>query len=130
MAAGQTFSLEMTIIDREGRVYNDENNAIAKLEFSQGQNLGAGALMLGSEAVAKNGKFTFPSFVVRIKPSTTANITVSFIGMEHYGTPIDFLDNPPVFATTARECIEGEQYTEDLSCIPCPAAFYQYDAQT
>jgi len=30
----------MTIIDREGRVYNDENSAIAKMEFLTGQDLG------------------------------------------------------------------------------------------
>ena len=36
LAAGQTFELDMTIIDREGRVYNDENQAVAKIEFTQG----------------------------------------------------------------------------------------------
>ena len=86
--------------------------------------------MLGAEAVAKSGQFRFPSFVVRIPPKSSANVTVSFQGMEHYGTPIDFLDNPPVFTVEARECIEGEQYTEDLSCLPCPPAFFLYDAPT
>ena len=86
--------------------------------------------MLGAEAVAKSGRFTFPAFVVRIPPKSTANVTVSFQGMEHYGTPIEFLDSPPVFTVTARECIEGEQYTEDLSCLPCPPAFFLYEAPT
>lgn len=84
--------------------------------------------MLGSDAVAKEGKFSFNAFKVRIKPSTSAQITIQFQGLEHYGTAIDFLDDFPVFTVTARECIQGEQYTEDLSCKPCPAAFYLYEA--
>lgn len=64
---------------------------------------------------------------MRIKPSTSANVTITFQGMEHFGTPIDFLDNPPQFKVTARECIEGEQYSEDLSCVRCPSAFFLYE---
>lgn len=30
----------MTIIDREGRVYNDENEAVAKIEFTNPEDLG------------------------------------------------------------------------------------------
>ena len=40
LAAGQTFELDMTIIDREGRVYNDENQAVAKIEFTNPEDLG------------------------------------------------------------------------------------------
>lgn len=50
--------------------------------------------------------------------------------MEHYGTPIEFLDSDPVFNVTARPCDAGEQYTEDLSCKPCPPAFFLYEPQT
>ena len=32
--------------------------------------------MLGSDAVAKNGKFSFNSFKVRIRPSTSAKIKI------------------------------------------------------
>ena len=104
----------MTIIDREGRVYNDENSAIAKIEFTPDQNLGQGSLMLGAEAVAKEGRFVFNSFVVRIEPKSSANVTITFQGMENFGTPISFLDDPPIFNITARECIEGEKYSADL----------------
>ena len=75
--------------------------------------------MLGTDAVAKQGKFVFNSFIVRIKPNTDAKIVLKFQGMEHFGTRIEFLDDPPVFTAKARKCTEGEQYTEDLSCIPC-----------
>ena len=75
--------------------------------------------MLGSDAVAKSGKFVFESFVTRIEPSSSAKIQITFQGMDHFGTPIDFLDTPPEFTMYARPCVEGEQYTEDLSCIPC-----------
>ena len=85
--------------------------------------------MLGSEAVAKEGKFSFNSFKVRIKPSTSAKITFQFVGLDHFGTPIEFLDNFPVFVVSARKCVQGEQYTEELSCEPCPQAFYLYEAQ-
>jgi len=50
--------------------------------------------------------------------------------MEHYGSKIEFLDNPPVFQVKARECIEVEKYAEDLSCQPCPSQFYLFEAQT
>ena len=72
IAAGQEFTLILTILDQEGRVYTDENDAIAKIAFVSGQDLGSQALMVGSDAVAKNGVFTFSSLTVRIKPSTTA----------------------------------------------------------
>lgn len=75
IAAGQVFAIELTIRDREGRIYNDENQGIAKIIFKPGQELGSQALMLGSDAVAKNGKFTFNTFNVRIQPSTSALIT-------------------------------------------------------
>ena len=64
--------------------------------------------MLGSDAVAKNGRFVFNSFNVRIQPSTSAYITFQFQKLEHYGTPIEFLDDNPVFMVTARQCMEGE----------------------
>lgn len=68
----------MTIIDQEGRVYTDENSAIAKIEFVPDQDLGPGALMLGTDAVAKQGKFTFNSFVARIRPDSMAKIQIKF----------------------------------------------------
>ena len=85
--------------------------------------------MLGSDAVARRGVFKFSAFKVRIKPSTSADITFQFQGMPTSGTPIGFLDNSPVFTVTARACVEGEQYTEDLSCKPCGAQYYLYEAQ-
>ena len=85
--------------------------------------------MLGAESVAKDGRFVFPSFVVRIPPKSKADVTITFQGMEHFGTPIEFLDNPPIFEVDARECIEGEKYTEDLSCEPCASAFFLYEVQ-
>ena len=86
--------------------------------------------MTGSESVAKDGEFVFNSFKVRIKPKTSANITFQFQGLPQYGTPIGFLDSFPVFTVNARECVQGEQYAEDLSCRPCGAEFYLYDVQT
>ena len=86
--------------------------------------------MFGAEAVCKNGRFVFESLEVRIKPKSSAYVKITFQGMEAFGTPIGFLDDPPIFNVTARECIEGESYTENLSCEPCKSAFYLYEAQT
>ena len=36
IAAGQDFQLEMSILDQEGRIYTDENQAIAKIVFESG----------------------------------------------------------------------------------------------
>ena len=58
--------------------------------------------MLGTDAVAKQGRFTFNSFIVRIKPNTSAKVVIKFQGMEHFGTRIEFLDSPPVFTVLAR----------------------------
>jgi len=33
LAAGQSFKFELSILDQEGRVYNDENEATAKIDF-------------------------------------------------------------------------------------------------
>ena len=59
IAAGQNFELNLIILDQEGRVYSDENRALAKIVFESGQDLGSQALLLGSDAVAKNGIFQF-----------------------------------------------------------------------
>ena len=61
--------------------------------------------MLGTDSVAKDGQFVFNSLKVRIKPKTSAKITIQFQGFPTYGTPIGFLDNFPVFTITARECV-------------------------
>ena len=36
IAAGQDFQLELYVLDQEGRVYTDENQAIAKIIFVPG----------------------------------------------------------------------------------------------
>ena len=36
IAAGQDFEFDMTILDQEGRIYTDENKAIAKIVFEPG----------------------------------------------------------------------------------------------
>ena len=50
--------------------------------------------------------------------------------MDNFGSPIEFLDEFPVYTVVARECVQGEQYTDTLTCAPCPPAFYLYEAQT
>ena len=118
----------MKILDKEGNVYNNEQRAIATIDFKSRDNLSESSVVIGRDAVAKDGVFTFGQLLVRIKPNSTATITISFQDLSSYGNNIDFLQSPPTFYVSARECVRGEKYTDDLACIPCPQQFYLYEA--
>ena len=53
-------------------------------------------------------------------------IELRIFNLKTFGNEIDFLDTLPVFNVSARACIEGERYGEDLSCIKCPEGSYLY----
>lgn len=117
-------------MDQEGRVYTDENEARAKIIFKPDQEVDTSSFILkGIDAIAKNGRFVFEAFEARISPGLEAQITIQFSGLEDYGTEIDFIEEFPTFVVSARKCIEGEKYTADLTCEPCPPAFYLFEAQ-
>ena len=120
IAPGQKFKLIMKILDKDGDVYKNEQRAIATIDFKSRDNLDGNSVVIGRDAVAKNGIFTFGQLLIRIKPNSTATITISFQDLLNYGNSIEFLDSPPIFKVSARECVRGERYTDDLACIPCP----------
>ena len=72
----------------------------------------------------------FEKLSLRILPATRAKIEISFKDLNSFGNKIDFIDKPTEFEVAARACVEGEQYTADLQCIPCPVSFYSHVEQT
>ena len=120
----------MEILDMDGKIYTNEQKAIATIDFSSRKNLEDSdkSVVTGRDSIAKNGVFTFEQLKITIKPDSTANITVSISDLDAFGNDISFLRKPPVFVVEARRCVEGEQYTSNLECIECPSQFYRYDA--
>lgn len=49
----------MKIHDKDGLVYNNEQRAIATIDFKTRDNLSESSVIIGRDAVAKNGIFTF-----------------------------------------------------------------------
>ena len=120
----------MEILDMDGKIYTNEQKAIATIDFQSRKNLEdiEKSVVIGRDSIAKNGVFTFGQLKITIKPDSTANITISISDLDAFGNDISFLRDPPVFIVEARRCVEGESYTSNLECIECPPQFYRYDA--
>ena len=59
-------NLKIEILDQEGRLYVDEQDAIATIDFVADQlSLAAASVIAGREAIASDGVFTFPSLAIR-----------------------------------------------------------------
>lgn len=72
-APGQLIKGTISLIDAEGRIYRDENDAICTLEFEDSKGLlPAGSQILNNEQVANAGIFTFDRLSIRQKPDSAA----------------------------------------------------------
>jgi hypothetical protein len=92
--------------------------------------LGSKALILGNNALAKDGVINFEKISFRIVPASQATIKVTLEDLDSFKNAIDFIDAPTEFTVDARACVEGEQYTSELACAPCPTRFFSYLVQT
>ena len=72
----------------DGNVYNNEQRAIATIDFKSRKNLDSNSVVIGRDSVAKNGIFTFGSLLIRIEPNSTANITISFQDLNAFGNDV------------------------------------------
>ena len=61
IAPGQEFELIMEILDMDGKIYTNEQKAIATIDFSSRKNLedSEKSVVIGRDSIAKNGVFTF-----------------------------------------------------------------------
>lgn len=78
--------------------------------------------------VAVNGVFNFTRLTISIEPDTAAQVTIDVTNLADYDNTIAFMDDskPHIYNIFARSCVEGEQYTSDLKCLPCPKRFFLY----
>ena len=68
IAPGQSFFLEVTILDQDGRVYNDQNNADAAVIFHDRDSIDELSAILNYQAVADEGVFTFEGLNILTTP--------------------------------------------------------------
>ena len=63
---GQDFKIKVSILDQEGRLYVDENDAVVEIVFGEGQaDLHPNSVISGQQAIAAQGVFSFNSLVIR-----------------------------------------------------------------
>ena len=120
--------MRLSILDQDGRVYNDQDEATASFVFYDDQDINTQSAIINREAIASGGVFEFAALNVLITPDSTAFISLIVEGIESYGNEIGFLDDAPTLEFEARACIEGESYGNNLSCLPCPAGYFLYIA--
>lgn len=129
MAPGQTLDLFVEIFDQEGRLCEDENDAVCTLEFVSGQNLTDGSVIVNPAAVAKNGVITFQALQIRQMPDSDAQFNFLFTNLKLFDNAVESFDYPFAHVLHARTCEQGENYGEALTCLPCEPGFRLYDAQ-
>ena len=72
---------------------------------------------------------TFGQLKIRQVPGTDAKINFIFTNLENFGNFLPNFEKPANHIITARSCIDGENYGESLTCLPCEAGFRLYAAQ-
>ena len=73
-APGQDLVLKLRIFDNEGRLYADENDAVANIVFSAIEDLKEVSVIINPESVAVNGIITWATLNIRQVPSTDASM--------------------------------------------------------
>ena len=73
-APGQDLVLKLMFYDNEDRLFSDENDAVANIVFSSGQNLTEGSVIINPESVSVDGIITWATLNIRQVPSTDAKM--------------------------------------------------------
>lgn len=103
-APGQDIDLTVEIYDNEGRLFNDENEAICNVEFVAGQDLPAGSVILNPEQVASKGIIRFETLNIRQTPSTEASMQFKFTGLMLFGNTVEDFESPVAVKIRSRAC--------------------------
>ena len=67
-APGQDLVVKVLIYDNEGRLFADENDAVANIVFSRYQDLKEGSVIINPESVAVDGVITWATLNIRQVP--------------------------------------------------------------
>jgi len=129
-APGQDLVLTVELYDREGRLFNDEQDASCSLVFDKKDSLKQGTTILNADSVSVNGTITFSQLNIRQEPNTTSDMRVIFSSLELFGNDIETLQSPAPFKVIARPCNKGESYGLALTCLPCEPGYKLYEVQT
>ena len=60
--------MKVKIYDNEGRLYSDENDAVANIVFTRNQDLKDGSVIINPESVAVDGIITWATLNIRQVP--------------------------------------------------------------
>ena len=92
MAPGQKIYLTVNILDAEGRLYVDEQDAVVDIDFVADQvSLAATSVISGREAISSNGVFTFSSLSIRQTPDSTSLIEFKISNLDVFGNKVGFI---------------------------------------
>lgn len=99
IVSGMPFVLEISIIDKDGKLYSIEEKSRATLSFSS-----TNVVVKGNLANAKSGVYKFEELQIISTPGTTVVGTLSFQDFETFGAAIDFINTPISISFSIRKC--------------------------
>jgi len=131
VAPGQVINLTVEIIDQNGDLYSDENDASALIDFKtqNEQKPGKAANQSSTwdgKVASKDGRFVFSNLIFKMWPDSSAVAVMTVRGLKSYGNIVGetFPEVNVEFIVKARPCLEGERFATDLSCVPCNPGYY------
>ena len=77
---------------------------------------------------ANQGLYNFSGVVVIVQPGSEFKLGIEFIGVQTFGNTVNFTKYATNISVSARECVVGEEYTQDGRCSWCKSGSYSLDA--
>jgi hypothetical protein len=72
----------------------------------------------------KDGIFNFTDTFIKGPPGTKIILSIEFIGFSTDTATIEIFKDPSIFEINLRNCIDGEELTEDFKCQSCPTGTF------
>jgi hypothetical protein len=92
IVSGTPFSLNVTIRDLTGTIYNVENSAIAEIEFTTTPT--NGMTISNNKVQANDGWFRFKNVLIIAQPSEKLGLQITVSNIQSFGNTIDFVKTP------------------------------------